>query len=97
VAGGRAGADRRWGVAGERVPEEADGGGRGRGAERRNEEHAGRPRQARRRDLPARGQGQERVHLARRVLRAQARRTVTRCDLLDCNFFFYFLYGADET
>jgi hypothetical protein len=63
---------------GERVPEEADAGGRAdrRRRERGDEEDAGRPGQARGGDLPARGQGQERLHLPRGVQRAEARRTV---------------------
>lgn len=52
---------------GERLPAETGvGGGAGRRErERGREEDAGRPRQARRGDLPARGQGQERLHLPR--------------------------------
>ena len=64
--------------AGERVPEEADAGSRAVWSrrERRDEEDARRPRQTRRGNLPARGQGQERLHLPRGVQRTQARRAL---------------------
>lgn len=64
---------------GERVPEETDAGGRGveRRRERGREENARRSRQARRGDIPARGHGQERLHLSRGVQRPEARRVVS--------------------
>lgn len=64
--------------AGERVPEETDDrGGEGeRRGQRGGEEDNGRPRQTRWGDLPARGQGQEWLHLPRRVQWAEARRAL---------------------
>lgn len=68
--------------AGERISEEADGGSRRRWApERRHQEHARGPRQAGGRDLPTRGQGQERLHQPRGVLRPQARRALSYISL----------------
>lgn len=63
---------------GERVPEETNdrGGERQRRGQRGGEEDNGRPRQTRWGDLPARGQGQEWLHLPRRVQWAEARRAL---------------------